>query len=116
LVGLQVASAAVKASREESEARDRRFKEEVRQRKYNNWLAYCEKRRREVIQNDLDVLRQVRELRSYVELRRAAAPEPSGVLAEWLMWVGAHADSLEEEILKHAGPKIEPFDEDSYHY
>lgn len=116
LVGLQHAAAAVKASREESEARDRRFKEEERKRKHNNWLAHCEKRRSEVIQDDLNTLRQVQELRSYVELRRRAAPDPSPVLEEWLTWVAGHADSLEERILTHAGPKIEPFNENSYYY
>ena len=62
------------------------------------------------------MLRQVQELRSYVELRRTAAPEPSEVLAEWLTWVAAHADNLEAGILKHGGPKIDPFDENSYYY
>jgi uncharacterized membrane protein YccC len=116
VVGLEAAAVAVKASRAESEARDRRFREEARRRKYQAWLALCDKRRREVIEDDLKSLRLVSELRSYIALRRHHAPEPSEVLEEWLTWISEYADSVEREVLEHAGPKLEAFDENSYYY
>jgi hypothetical protein len=116
LVGLEAAAVAIKGSRAESEARDRRFKEEARQRKRDAWLASGEKKRREVIHEELGSLRLINELRAYVALRRRHVADPSQVLEEWLSWVSAYADELEGQILKYAGPKLEPFNENSYYY
>jgi hypothetical protein len=119
VVAFTAAATAIKADRLAREEANRRWKEDERRRKIQAWEARQAKRRHAALTEELELWRSCREIRAYVEARRARGTpggEGSERLSSWLDWIEGYAQALEERFAAAAGPDPEPFDERAYYY
>lgn len=92
----------------------RAFEEGERKRKRQAWAERQEKRRLEVLDDQLARWGWIQDARSYVAMRRSALPadDPGRhEVEEWLHWIEALASKREHRLHQLLGPTEEPFDE-----
>jgi hypothetical protein len=116
VTGLFEAAKALKLDREVREEQERRWQEQRRRERRVAWEKNQEKRRREVLSEDIQGWRLLNELQAFSTARRAAGPPVDGAerWSAWSSWVEDYSARLEARLLKSVGPESEPFDENAH--
>lgn len=115
VTGLFEAAKALKLDREVREEQERRWQEQRRRERRVAWEKNQEKRRREVLSEDIQSWRLLNELQAFSTARRAAGPPEDNAerWSAWSSWVEDYSARLEARLLKTVGPESEPFDENA---